>query len=525
MDTFDYVIVGAGSAGSVLANRLTEDGTASVLRAGGRAQRLASLHPHPRRLHQDLSQPARELALHHGAQRVDWRTAHPGARAARRSAAPAPSTATSTTAASAWTSTPGRRWATAAGATPTCSPISGAWSGASATATRPTAAATAASPSPTSTGAIPLCEAFIEGAVQPRHPAQPRLQRRHPGRRRLRPAHHQQRPPRQRRHRLPASRAQATEPDGAHPRALHVAGLRRQALRRRRLFRRRPRRLHAERPRDARGDPLRRRLQLAPAPAALGRRPGRALLKSLGIPVRHALAGVGENLRDHYAPRFTARVKNIDTINERARGLRLVREVDPLRDHAQGHPGAQPHPHLLLLALRARASPTSDLQLTFTPASYREGVQGQLDLEPGMTIASWQQRPDSRGYVRLRSADPFDAPIIQPNYLAEEGDRRVLLAGMKLARRLLKTEAARALLRLRGLPGRQGAERRRAARRRQAARHHHVPPRRHLPHGAQDATRWPSSTISCACTASKACASSTPRSCRPCSRPTSTPAP
>jgi choline dehydrogenase len=82
----------------------------------------------------------------------------------------------------------------------------------------------------------------------------------------------------------------------------------------------------------------------------------------------------------------------------------------------------------------------SDLQFTFTPASYREGVQGELDLEPGMTIASWQQRPNSRGYVRLRSPDPFDAPIIQPNYLAEEGDRRVLLAGMKLARRLLKTE-------------------------------------------------------------------------------------
>ena len=54
-------------------------------------------------------------------------------------------------------------------------------------------------------------------------------------------------------------------------------------------------------------------------------------------------------------------------------------------------------------------------------------MQGQLDIEPGMTVASWQQRPDSRGYVRLRSADPFEAPIIQPNYLAEEGDRRVLV--------------------------------------------------------------------------------------------------
>ena len=52
---------------------------------------------------------------------------------------------------------------------------------------------------------------------------------------------------------------------------------------------------------------------------------------------------------------------------------------------------------------------SSDLQLTFTPASYKEGVQGQLEDEPGMTVASWQQRPESRGYVRIRSADPFDA--------------------------------------------------------------------------------------------------------------------
>ena len=80
---------------------------------------------------------------------------------------------------------------------------------------------------------------------------------------------------------------------------------------------------------------------------------------------------------------------------------------------------------------------SSDLQLTFTPASYKEGVQGQLEDEPGMTVASWQQRPESRGYVHARSADPFDPPIIQTNYLTEELDRRTVVAGMKLARRLL----------------------------------------------------------------------------------------
>lgn len=79
---------------------------------------------------------------------------------------------------------------------------------------------------------------------------------------------------------------------------------------------------------------------------------------------------------------------------------------------------------------------SSDLQLTFTPASYKEGVQ-DIEDEPGMTVASWQQRPESRGYVRLRSSDPFAPPIIQTNYLVEELDRRVVVAGMKLARRLL----------------------------------------------------------------------------------------
>ena len=106
---------------------------------------------------------------------------------------------------------------------------------------------------------------------------------------------------------------------------------------------------------------------------------------------------------------------------------------------------------------------SSDLQLTFTPASYKEGVQGQLDDYPGMTVASWQQRPESRGYVRARSADPFEPPIIQPNYLTAELDRRVLVAGMKLARRLLALGAAGALLRLRGFPRTRRAERRRVS--------------------------------------------------------------
>ena len=164
-----------------------------------------------------------------------------------------------------------------------------------------------------------------------------------------------------------------------------------------------------------------------------------ALLGSLGIPVRHALAGVGENLRDHYAPRFVARVKNIDTINERVRGLRLASEIARWLFTRKGVLSLSPT-HVYCFWRSEPTVANSDLQLTFTPASYREGVQGELEREPGMTVASWQQRPESRGYVRLKSSDPFEAPIIQPNYLALESDRRVLLAGMRLARRLLETK-------------------------------------------------------------------------------------
>lgn len=164
------------------------------------------------------------------------------------------------------------------------------------------------------------------------------------------------------------------------------------------------------------------------------------LLKELGIPVVHNLPGVGENLRDHYAPRFTARVKNIDTINEKARGAKLWWEV--AKYFLGGNSIVNLSPTLVYCFWHSDENvKNKDLQLTFTPASYKEGVQSQLDDQPGFTIASWQQRPESKGFVRAKTANPFEAPEIQPNYLQEEGDRTVLLAGMKLARNLMRTEA------------------------------------------------------------------------------------
>ncbi len=164
------------------------------------------------------------------------------------------------------------------------------------------------------------------------------------------------------------------------------------------------------------------------------------LLNSLGIEVKHALPGVGENLRDHYGARLTARAKNVQTINELARGRRLLGEI------AKYFIGKQSilelGPTLVYCFWHSNeAIKNNDIQISFTPASYKEGMQAWLDDEPGFTLATWQQRPESLGWVKARSANPFDNPIIQPNYLSTEEDKAVLLAGIKLSRRLMRTDA------------------------------------------------------------------------------------
>ena len=165
-----------------------------------------------------------------------------------------------------------------------------------------------------------------------------------------------------------------------------------------------------------------------------------AFLSSLGIETVHHLPGVGENLRDHYAPRFAVRARNIETLNERARGLRLAGEIVKYVVGARSIVSL--NPSLLYCFWHSdEAARNNDIQLIFTPASYEFGRHGAFDTYPGFTVVAWQHRPESRGHVRIRTADPFDAPEIQPNYLAEEEDRVACLSAMRLARRLIHTDA------------------------------------------------------------------------------------
>ncbi len=164
-----------------------------------------------------------------------------------------------------------------------------------------------------------------------------------------------------------------------------------------------------------------------------------ALLARLGVPLVHALPGVGENFRDHYASRIVMRARpGVETLNQLARGPRLAAQV---ARWAIGRPSilatAPSHVHVFWKSFAGLDAP--DLQCVFTPGSYAEGRVYVLDDYPGMTAGAWQHRPESSGWVRARSTDVFEDPEIQPNYLSDPIDRRVHLGGMRLLRRMLGT--------------------------------------------------------------------------------------
>ncbi len=162
-----------------------------------------------------------------------------------------------------------------------------------------------------------------------------------------------------------------------------------------------------------------------------------AHLASIGVPVVHDLPGVGANLQDHYVARVSHRVKGSISINKLARGLRLTREV--ARFFVEGR-GALTF-GVTTAQVFCRSSPekaSPDLQLLFTPASYDPSKFGALETEDGMTVAVCPTRPDSRGTIMARTSDPTTAPVITPNYLSHSGDTRVLLAGMRFTRAIFK---------------------------------------------------------------------------------------
>jgi choline dehydrogenase len=165
-----------------------------------------------------------------------------------------------------------------------------------------------------------------------------------------------------------------------------------------------------------------------------------ALLAANGIDVKHALPGVGENYRDHFCPRMNWRVKLPITLNEQTRGLTFAREI--LKYFTQ-HKGILTFTAGIVYGF-ARTRPElaePDVQYHFTHASYATAATRVLDREPGMTLAVYQCRPEAKGSIHIRSADPFAKPVIRPNFLGDPLDQQTVVAGLKLGRRIIENAA------------------------------------------------------------------------------------
>jgi choline dehydrogenase len=159
----------------------------------------------------------------------------------------------------------------------------------------------------------------------------------------------------------------------------------------------------------------------------------REWLDEAGIALKHELDGVGANLQDHPQARIVLRSRRVSTLNTQIRNPYYLAKMGlqyalfnrgPLASSG-GQTGG---------FLKSRPDlDRPDLMYFCMPFSSMDLRKG-LDAFPGITLASVLLRPESRGSVRVRSAHLDDAPLIQPNYLSNTNDQDALLAGLRIAR-------------------------------------------------------------------------------------------
>ncbi|MCC7274629.1 MAG: GMC family oxidoreductase N-terminal domain-containing protein [Alphaproteobacteria bacterium] len=177
------------------------------------------------------------------------------------------------------------------------------------------------------------------------------------------------------------------------------------------------------------------------------------LLRRLGIAVVADLPGVGGNLQDHYQARTIVRLRQPISLNDAVRDpLRLARMglqwlfagAGPLTVGAGQVGGAA--------CTRHAAGDRPDVQFNVMPLSVdRPGTP--LHRYSGFTASVWQCHPASRGSVRIRSADPLEQPRIAPEYFAAERDRRTIAAGVAMLREIYAEPPFRDLWDVEVLPG------------------------------------------------------------------------
>jgi choline dehydrogenase len=166
----------------------------------------------------------------------------------------------------------------------------------------------------------------------------------------------------------------------------------------------------------------------------------RSLLESFGIPILCDLPGVGENLQDHLQARVIFEcTRPITTNDDLASWWRTLR-MGLVYVLTRSGPMAIGINQGGIFARVGPGAMTPDVQ--FHVATLSSDMAGS-PTHPfsGFTFSVCQLRPESRGYVRIKSPDPMDPPAMQPNYLAAARDREILIAGIRLARRLAATRA------------------------------------------------------------------------------------
>jgi choline dehydrogenase len=165
-----------------------------------------------------------------------------------------------------------------------------------------------------------------------------------------------------------------------------------------------------------------------------------ALLQALGVPVVKDLPGVGENLQDHLQLRVMYKCTRPITTNDDLRFWWRRIRIGAQWLFARKGPLAIGINQGGLFTRVLPESRTPDVQFHFATLS-AELAGAKPHPWPGFTMAVCQLRPESRGTVRIRSADPFEPPSMKPNYLSAELDRRCAIEGIRLARALAGTDA------------------------------------------------------------------------------------
>ena len=162
------------------------------------------------------------------------------------------------------------------------------------------------------------------------------------------------------------------------------------------------------------------------------------ILQKHGLAVTHPLSGVGEHLSDHYISRLSWQLSADLSINKNSRGLRLLGEILRFGLTRRGTLSL-PAGMLAGFVKSDPSQPRPDIQYHIANASFENPAERVFDRFPGLTIGPCQLRPFSRGHVHIQSPNPSDAPRIVPNYLEDQRDQSVHIAGMKIARDLMAT--------------------------------------------------------------------------------------